>query len=159
MNTISYSRKLITRGLSNVKNYLRSVNFSSNETVERSGRSHGLACLICAPTRAFGTSYGAGTFRHGPPPTYGKERAYTEMLESSELTEEQARIITNNLAANGGALFGLPRGVCIITGSWIMARLTRGSYMTGRESSCFFTILCAQGAHLFARNLDCRGRR
>ncbi len=45
----------------------------------------------------------------GDHPTYGKERAYAEMLESGELTEEQARIIVDNLAANGESMFGLLR--------------------------------------------------
>jgi hypothetical protein len=45
----------------------------------------------------------------GDHPTYGKERAYSEMLESGELTEEQARIIVDNLAANGESMFGLLR--------------------------------------------------
>jgi hypothetical protein len=42
-------------------------------------------------------------------PTYGKQRAYSEMLDSGELTEEQADIIVKNLAANGGSMFGLLR--------------------------------------------------
>lgn len=45
----------------------------------------------------------------GDHPTYGKERAYSEMLESGELTDEQARIIVDNLAANGQSMFGLLR--------------------------------------------------
>ncbi len=45
----------------------------------------------------------------GDKPTYGKERAYAEMLESGELTKEQARIIIENLAANGSSMFGLLR--------------------------------------------------
>jgi hypothetical protein len=45
----------------------------------------------------------------GDVPTYGKERAYAEMLESGELTEQQAKIIVDNLAANGGSMFGLLR--------------------------------------------------
>ncbi|HUJ31609.1 MAG TPA: hypothetical protein VLY23_10040 [Candidatus Acidoferrum sp.] len=45
----------------------------------------------------------------GDHPTYGKERAYAEMLESGEITEAQARIILDNLAANGQSLFGLLR--------------------------------------------------
>src|SRR5438132_12799997 len=46
----------------------------------------------------------------GDTPTYGKERAYMEMLESAELTEKQARVVTDSLAARGESLFGLPRG-------------------------------------------------
>jgi hypothetical protein len=45
----------------------------------------------------------------GDVPTYGKARAYAEMLDSGELTAEQAKIIVNNLAANGGSMFGLLR--------------------------------------------------
>jgi hypothetical protein len=45
----------------------------------------------------------------GDIPTYGKERAYSEMLDSGELTAEQAKIIVDNLAANGGSMFGLLR--------------------------------------------------
>ena len=45
----------------------------------------------------------------GDHPTYGKERAYSEMLESGELTEEQSKIIVENLAANGQSMFGLLR--------------------------------------------------
>jgi hypothetical protein len=41
--------------------------------------------------------------------TYGKQRAYSEMLDSGELTEEQANILMKNLAANGGSMFGLLR--------------------------------------------------
>jgi hypothetical protein len=45
----------------------------------------------------------------GDAPTYGKGRAYSEMLDSGELTAEQADIIVKNLAANGGSMFGLLR--------------------------------------------------
>lgn len=45
----------------------------------------------------------------GDTPTYGKERAYAEMLESAELTEKQARVVTDSLAARGESLFGLLR--------------------------------------------------
>jgi len=45
----------------------------------------------------------------GDVPTYGKERAYSEMLDSGELTAEQAEVIVKNLAANGGSMFGLLR--------------------------------------------------
>jgi hypothetical protein len=45
----------------------------------------------------------------GDVPTYGKGRAYSEMLDSGELTAEQANIIVKNLAANGGSMFGLLR--------------------------------------------------
>lgn len=45
----------------------------------------------------------------GDIPTYGKERAYSEMLDSGELSAEQAKIIVDNLAANGGSMFGLLR--------------------------------------------------
>ncbi|MGD0427242.1 MAG: hypothetical protein ABSC10_11025 [Candidatus Acidiferrales bacterium] len=41
--------------------------------------------------------------------TYGKQRAYSEMLDSGELTAEQADIIVKSLAANGGSMFGLLR--------------------------------------------------
>ena len=43
----------------------------------------------------------------GDTPTYGKARAYTEMLESGELRPEHVRMIIENLAANGGSRFGL----------------------------------------------------
>jgi hypothetical protein len=45
----------------------------------------------------------------GDVPTYGKGRAYSEMLDSGELTAEQADIIVKNLAANGGSMFGMLR--------------------------------------------------
>jgi hypothetical protein len=45
----------------------------------------------------------------GDAPTYGKGRAYSEMLDSGELTAQQADIIVKNLAANGGSMFGLLR--------------------------------------------------
>jgi len=46
----------------------------------------------------------------GDTPTYGKGRAYVEMLESAELTEPHAKALTDSLAATGESLFGLPRG-------------------------------------------------
>lgn len=46
----------------------------------------------------------------GDTPTYGKERAYSELLESGEITETQARAVTDSLAARGESLFGLLRG-------------------------------------------------
>ncbi|HTS37348.1 MAG TPA: hypothetical protein VMH04_16845 [Candidatus Solibacter sp.] len=46
----------------------------------------------------------------GDTPTYGKERAYSELLESAEITEKQARAVTDSLAARGESLFGLLRG-------------------------------------------------
>lgn len=45
----------------------------------------------------------------GDHPTYGKQRAYAEMLESGELTAEQTKIFVDNLAANGQSMFGLLR--------------------------------------------------
>ena len=52
----------------------------------------------------------------GDIPTYGKGRAYVELLESGELTEPQAKILEDSLAANGESIFGLPRGGSHIAG-------------------------------------------
>lgn len=46
----------------------------------------------------------------GDTPTYGKQRAYMEMLESGELTKEQARMLIDYLAADRQSLLGLPKG-------------------------------------------------
>ncbi len=52
----------------------------------------------------------------GDTPTYGKGRAYVELLESGELTADQAKLLENSLAAGGNSIFGLPRGGQHITG-------------------------------------------
>jgi hypothetical protein len=46
----------------------------------------------------------------GDTATYGKERAYSELLESGEITEKQARVVIDSLAARGESLLGLLRG-------------------------------------------------
>ena len=88
-------------------------------------------------------------------PTYGKQRAYAEMLDSGELTEEQADIIVENLAANGGRCSGCCVMACTLTDFWILGRRTRGS--TGLGSGISAALLRAYVAHLFARNMDFRG--
>jgi len=45
----------------------------------------------------------------GDTPTYGKARAYSELLESGLLTQPQAKIVLDHWAAHGGTVFGLPR--------------------------------------------------
>jgi hypothetical protein len=45
----------------------------------------------------------------GDTPTYGKARAYSELLESGLLTQDKAKIVLDHWAAHGGTAFGLPR--------------------------------------------------
>ncbi len=45
----------------------------------------------------------------GDTPTYGKARAYSEILETGLLTQPQAKIVMDHWAAHGGTAFGLPR--------------------------------------------------
>jgi hypothetical protein len=52
----------------------------------------------------------------GDTPTYGKSRAYVELLESGELNEGQTRLLEASLEATGNSVFGLPRGGTHITG-------------------------------------------
>lgn len=52
----------------------------------------------------------------GDTPTYGKQRAYTEMLESGELTQKEESMLWDSLAARGNLLLGLPRGGSHLTG-------------------------------------------
>jgi hypothetical protein len=52
----------------------------------------------------------------GDTPTYGKQRAYMEMLESGELTQKEESMLWESLAARGSLLLGLPRGGSHLTG-------------------------------------------
>jgi hypothetical protein len=52
----------------------------------------------------------------GDTPTYGKTRAYMELLESGELPKELDKVLIDNLTANGSFLMGLPRGRDHLTG-------------------------------------------
>jgi hypothetical protein len=85
----------------------------------------------------------------GDTPTYGKERAYMEMLESAELSEQQARLVTDSLAARGESLFGLPRG-----GEYYNGFLDYGPayarlfYDWPRE---FLLLYYAHRAHIYSR--------
>ena len=85
----------------------------------------------------------------GDTPTYGKERAYAEMLESAELTDAQARAVTDSLAARGESLFGLLRGGQYYDGFLdygpAYARLL---YDWPRE---FLLLYYAHRAHIYAR--------
>ncbi len=85
----------------------------------------------------------------GDTPTYGKERAYVELLESAELTEKQAKAVTDSLAAKGESLFGLPRG-----GQYYNGFLAYGPayaqlfYDWQRE---FLLLYYAHRAHIYSR--------
>ena len=85
----------------------------------------------------------------GDTPTYGKGRAYAEMLESAELTEKQAKAVTDSLAARGESLFGLPRG-----GQYYNGFLAFGPayaqlfYDWPRE---FLLLYYAHRAHIYSR--------
>jgi hypothetical protein len=85
----------------------------------------------------------------GDTPTYGKGRAYVEMLESAELTEEHAKALTDSLAARGDSLFGLPRG-----GQYYNGFLAFGPayaqlfYDWPRE---FLLLYYAHRAHIYSR--------
>ncbi|HXJ88308.1 MAG TPA: hypothetical protein VMS18_15915 [Candidatus Binatia bacterium] len=85
----------------------------------------------------------------GDTPTYGKERAYAEMLESAELTEKQARLVTDSLAARGESLFGLLRGGPYYNGFLDFGpAYTRLLYDWPRE---FLLLYYAHRAHIYSR--------
>jgi hypothetical protein len=85
----------------------------------------------------------------GDTPTYGKGRAYVEMLESAELTERQAKAVMDSNAARGESLFGLPRG-----GEYYNGFLAFGPayaqllYDWPRE---FLLLYYAHRAHIYSR--------
>jgi hypothetical protein len=85
----------------------------------------------------------------GDTPTYGKERAYAEMLESAELTEKQARVVTDSLAARGESLFGLLRGGQYYDGFLDFGpAYARLLYDWPRE---FLLLYYAHRAHIYSR--------
>ena len=85
----------------------------------------------------------------GDTPTYGKERAYAEMLESAELTEKQARVVTDSLAARGESLFGLLRGGQYYDGFLDFGpAYARLLYDWPRE---FLLLYYAHQAHIYSR--------
>jgi hypothetical protein len=85
----------------------------------------------------------------GDKPTYGKERAYAEMLESAELTEKQARMVTDSLAARGESLFGLLRGGQYYNGFLDFGpAYARLLYDWPRE---FLLLYYAHRAHIYSR--------
>ncbi len=84
----------------------------------------------------------------GDTPTYGKSRAYMELQESAELTPEQARIIIDNLAANGESLFGMPKGGMYYNGFLDFGpALARLYYDWPRE---FLLLFYAHRAHIYS---------
>jgi len=85
----------------------------------------------------------------GDTPTYGKERAYAEVLESGELTEKQARAVTDSLAARNGSLFGLLRGGQYYDGFLDFGpAYARLLYDWPRE---FLLLYYAHRAHIYSR--------
>jgi hypothetical protein len=85
----------------------------------------------------------------GDTPTYGKSRAYMEMLESGQLSEEHVKIIINNLAATGGSMFGLPRFGTHVTGFLDFgAAYARLQHDWPRE---FLLVYYAHMAHIYSR--------
>ena len=85
----------------------------------------------------------------GDTPTYGKDRAYAEMLESAELTEKQARAVTDSLAARGESLFGLLRGGTYYNGFLDFGpAYARLLYDWPRE---FLLLYYAHQAHIYSR--------
>jgi hypothetical protein len=85
----------------------------------------------------------------GDTPTYGKERAYAEMLESGELKEKQARLLTDSLAARGESLFGLLRGGQYYNGFLDFGpAYARLLYDWPRE---FLLLYYAHRAHIYSR--------
>jgi hypothetical protein len=85
----------------------------------------------------------------GDTTTYGKDRAYTEMLESAELTEKQARLVSDSLAARGESLFGLPRGGQYYNGFLDFGpAYARLLYDWPRE---FLLLYYAHRAHIYSR--------
>lgn len=84
----------------------------------------------------------------GDTPTYGKSRAYMELQESAELTEEQARIIIENLAANGESLFGMGKGGMYYNGFLDFGpALARLYYDWPQE---FLLLFYAHRAHIYS---------
>jgi hypothetical protein len=84
----------------------------------------------------------------GDVPTYGKQRAYAEMLDSGELTEDQAGIVVKNLAANGGSMFGLLRSGVNIDGFLDFGpAYTRLQFDWVRE---FLLLYYAHMAHIYS---------
>ena len=85
----------------------------------------------------------------GDTPTYGKERAYAEMLESAELTEMQSRAVTDSLAGRGESLFGLLRGGQYYDGFLDYGpAYARVLYDWPRE---FLLLYYAHRAHIYSR--------
>jgi hypothetical protein len=85
----------------------------------------------------------------GDTPTYGKERAYSELLESAEITEKQARAVSDSLAARGESLFGLLRGGRYYNGFLDFGpAYTRLLYDWPRE---FLLLYYAHRAHIYSR--------
>jgi hypothetical protein len=85
----------------------------------------------------------------GDTPTYGKERAYSELLESGEITEKRARAVTDSLAARGESLFGLLRGGGYYNGFLNFGpAYTRVLYDWPRE---FLLLYYAHRAHIYSR--------
>ena len=85
----------------------------------------------------------------GDTETYGKERAYSEMLESAELTEQDARLVTDSLAARGESLFGLLRGGGYYDGFLDYGpEYARLFYDWPRE---FLLLYYAHRAHIYSR--------
>jgi len=85
----------------------------------------------------------------GDTPTYGKDRAYAEMLESAELTEKQARMVTDSLAARGESLFGLLRSGQYYNGFLDFGpAYARLLYDWPRE---FLLLYYAHRAHIYSR--------
>lgn len=85
----------------------------------------------------------------GDTPTYGKERAYAELLESGEVTERQARAVTESLAARNGSMFGLLRGGQYYDGFLDFGpAYARVLYDWPRE---FLLLYYAHRAHIYSR--------
>lgn len=85
----------------------------------------------------------------GDTPTYGKERAYAELLESGEVTERQARAVTDSLATRGESLFGLLRGGQYYDGFLDFGpAYARLLYDWPRE---FLLLYYAHRAHIYSR--------
>jgi hypothetical protein len=85
----------------------------------------------------------------GDTPTYGKERAYAELLESGELTEKQARAVIDSLAGRGESLFGLLRGKGYYDGFLDYGpAYARLFYDWPRE---FLLLYYAHRAHIYSR--------
>ncbi len=85
----------------------------------------------------------------GDTPTYGKERAYMEMMESAELTKEQVRLVIDNLAADGGSLFGLARGGMYYNGFLAYGPAYARLYYDWPQE--FLLLFYAHRAHIYSR--------